>query len=110
MDQLHHFEDTIVRARFALFLDSSEKTRLHRLLKRASIGSRDDDAPEIVQKRFDTFNTTCMDVVRHLEGEGRVQRVNADASEEEVYSDIRRILIDRLHQDGKRDFFYTTTT
>lgn len=110
MDQLRHFEATVTRARFALFLDSSEQSRLPRLLKRASIESRDDDTPEMVEKRFQTFNGTCMDVVRYLEREGRLRRVNADAGEEEVYADVRRTLTDLLDRDGRRDCLYSTTS
>ena len=109
MDQLRHFEDTVARARFALFLDIPEQKRLPRILGRVSIETRDDDTPEIVQKRFDTFNSTCMDVVRQLGREGRLHLVNADASEDEVYTDMRRILTDLLHQDGKEDLLYSTT-
>lgn len=102
-DQLRHFEETVVRAALALFLDSSEQARLPRLLKRAVIENRHDDTPGIVQKRFHTFKGNCMEVVNHLEREGRLRRVNANAGEEEVYADIRRTLTETLCEDGKGD-------
>ena len=99
MDQLQLFEDTVARAAFALLLDSSEEVRLPRLLKRGALEDRQDDIPHIIQKRFETFNKTCMLVVKHLEGEGRLKRINAEASEEEVYADIQRIMIESLCLD-----------
>lgn len=96
MDQLQLFENTVARAAFALFLDSSEEVRLPRLLKRGAIEKRQDDALHIVKKRFETFNNTCMVVVKHLEGEGRLKRINAAANEEEVYADIQNTLIESL--------------
>ena len=92
MDQLLLFEMTVVRAKFALFLNSSEETRLQRLLKRAMDEYRQDDTPDVVRKRFDTFNHTCMTVVKYLEGEGRLKKINAEASEEDVYADIQHTL------------------
>lgn len=102
MDQLQLFENTVARAAFALFLDSSEEIRLPRLLKRGATENRQDDTTNIVQKRFETFNNTCMLVVKNLEGEGRLKRINAEANEEEVYADIRRTLIRSLCLDVTR--------
>lgn len=102
MDQLHFFENTVARAAFALFLDISEEIRLPRLLKCGATENRQDDTPNIVQKRFETFNNTCMVVIKHLEGESRLKRINAEAGEEEVYADIQRTLIESLCLDLNR--------
>ena len=103
MDQLQHFENTIARAAFALFLDSSEQIRLPRLLKRAAIENRQDDTPDVIQKRFHTFNETCMAVVDHLKREGKLRRVNADLGEDKVYAEIRRTFMESLHGEVKAE-------
>ena len=51
------------------------------------------------QKRFDTFHNECMAVVVYLKGEGRLIRINAEASEGEVYPDIQRTLTKGLCLD-----------
>lgn len=96
MDHLQLSENTVGRAAFALFLDSSEEMRLSRLLKRSPTENRQDDIPDIVKKRFDIFNNICMILVKYLEDEGRLKRINAEASEGEVYADIQRTLMQSL--------------
>ncbi|KAL9100918.1 MAG: hypothetical protein Q9163_003778 [Psora crenata] len=92
IDQLQLFEATVSRARLALFLDSSEATRHLRLLKRGQMGNRNDDTSAIINKRFDTFANTCMPVVSILASENRVQIVDADKDEAEVYLDVKEVL------------------
>ena len=101
-DQLHLFESTLSRVAFALFLDSSEDIRRERLYKRASLESRRDDTVDIIQKRFHTFNDTCMAVVSYLESEGRVETIIADGDTETVYKDVVDTLQNALHDDLKR--------
>ena len=102
IDQSQLFENTVARAAFALFLDSSEEVRLPRLLKRGATENRQDDTHHIIQKRFETFNNTCMVVVKHLEGEGRLKRITAEVNEEEVYADFQNTVIKLLCLDLTR--------
>ena len=78
MDQLYLFESTVSRATFALFLDSSEDVRLQRLQQRAMIENRRDDTADTIQKRFHTFNDTCMVVVKHMYEQHRLKGVDAN--------------------------------
>lgn len=101
MDQPQHFEITITRAAFALYLGNSEQTRLHRLLKRAAIESRDDDTADIIEKRFQTLSDTHIPVIYHLEKEGRLKKVNAVAGEDEMYAEIQKIIATAINQNMK---------
>ena len=102
MDQLQLFESTLSRVAFALFLNSSEDTRRERLYKRANLESRRDDTVDVIQKRFQTFNDTCMAVVKYLEGQGRVEIIDADGDTDSVYNNVVHALQNVLHNDLKR--------
>ena len=90
MDQMKLFESVVGSARLALFLDCPEEVRLSRLLTRAVKNSqeRQDDNMETIQKRFDTFANTAMEVVQHLEREGRLHRVDANLQAEDVFVSV----------------------
>ncbi|KAL8904014.1 MAG: hypothetical protein Q9207_003561 [Kuettlingeria erythrocarpa] len=96
MDQLLLFEDTVCTAACALYLNTSSEDRRRRLFNRAVVDGRQDDTDEIIQKRFVTFEETCMKVIEHLKREGRVEQVRGDGSMDEVYVSIQQALQTRL--------------
>ena len=102
MDQLYFFESTVSRAIFALFLDSSEDVRLLRLQQRAIIENRGDDTADIIQKRFHTFNDTCMVVVKHMCGQRRLKGVDANGDIGTIYAEIESALITSLGERLER--------
>jgi UMP-CMP kinase len=56
------------------------------LFFRGAAGSgRDDDNPETLHKRFETYNKDTMPMVEHLEKEGLLRRIDAKRSIDEVY-------------------------
>ncbi|KAK5010791.1 bifunctional uridylate/adenylate kinase [Elasticomyces elasticus] len=61
-----------------------------RLLNRGKTSGRSDDNEESIKKRFKTFVETSMPVVEYFEKQGKVVRVKATASPEEVYKDVRK--------------------
>lgn len=81
-------------AKLALFLDTPNDVRLSRLLKRADGQQRQDDIPNAIKKRFDTFENDCMPVIRELQNEGRCISIDSSKSEAEVFSEIQRSLED----------------
>ncbi|PNS17859.1 Uridylate kinase isoform B [Sphaceloma murrayae] len=90
MDQAVKFEDAVVQSRFTLFFDCPEEEMEKRLLERGKTSGRDDDNIESIRKRFRVFVETSMPVVDMFEKEGRVVKVGATKSPEEVYQEVKR--------------------
>jgi UMP-CMP kinase len=85
MDQALKFEEDVCRAKLVLFFDCPEEELQRRLMERGKTSGRADDNEESIRKRFKTFIDTSMPVVDHYEKEGRVLRVDASPSPEEVF-------------------------
>lgn len=90
MDQAIFFEETVCPSKLVLFLDCPEQEMQKRLLKRGETSGRSDDNAESIKKRFRTFVETSMPVVDHFGTEGKVVKVSAIGTPEEVYSDVRK--------------------
>ncbi len=60
-----------------------------RLLHRGETSGRADDNLESIKKRFRTFVETSMPVVTEFESQGKVVKVSAEKSPEEVYQDVK---------------------
>ncbi|KAL1584820.1 hypothetical protein WHR41_06662 [Cladosporium halotolerans] len=85
MDQAIKFEEVVVPSKFTLFFDCPEETMRARLLNRGLTSGRSDDNEESIKKRFVTFVETSMPVVNMFNNEGRVIKVDATKTPEEVY-------------------------
>ncbi|KAH8726266.1 UMP-CMP kinase-like protein [Phaeosphaeriaceae sp. PMI808] len=96
LDQAHAFERSVVPSKFTLFFDCSEAVMEKRLLHRGETSGRADDNIESIKKRFRTFVETSMPVVNEFEGQGRVVKVSAEKSPDEVYADV----VQRLKERG----------
>lgn len=90
MDQALKFEEIVCKSSFTLFFDCPEETMQKRLLKRGETSGRADDNSESIKKRFKTFVETSMPVVEMFEKEGRVVKVEATKSPEEVYTEVQK--------------------
>ncbi|ORC85389.1 adenylate kinase [Trypanosoma theileri] len=94
MDQALMFEEGIVPAKGILYFDCSEETMEERVMHRAQEGSgREDDNPEVLRRRFRTNIEQCMPVVERYKNEGRLHTINANRSREEVYAEVREVMI-----------------
>jgi len=96
MDQSLKFEETVCPSKFVLFFDCPEEEMQKRLLKRGKTSGRADDNEESIKKRFKTFVETSMPVVDYFEKEGRVVKVVATKSPEEVYKETKEKVVQRL--------------
>ncbi|OWP05812.1 hypothetical protein B2J93_930 [Marssonina coronariae] len=96
MDQALKFEETVCPSKFVLFFDCPEEEMQRRLLKRGETSGRSDDNAESIKKRFKTFVETSMPVVDYFESEGRVVKVLATRTPDEVYKETREKLEHRL--------------
>ena len=88
MDQAAFFESSVCHSRCTIFLDCPEDVMKERLLNRGKTSGRTDDNEESIQKRFKTFVETSMPVVEYFEKEGRVVKVSAVGTEQEVYEHV----------------------
>jgi len=88
MDQAVFFEELVCPSRCTLFLDCPEDVMKKRLLDRGKTSGRIDDNEESIMKRFKTFVETSMPVVDYFEQQGKVVKVDAAGSIEEVYEGV----------------------
>ena len=76
---------------FVLFFDCPEEVMEQRLLKRGETSGRTDDNPDSIRKRFHTYLESTLPIIDRFAKEGKVQRVLATASVDEVYGVVREI-------------------
>lgn len=88
LDQAGSFEKQISDFEFVLFFDCPEEEMEKRLLERGKTSGRTDDNIESIRKRFETFSRTSMPVIQYYEAKGKVHRINATESVEEVTEKI----------------------
>lgn len=88
MDQAVFFESSVCPSTCTLFLDCPEDVMNARLLNRGKTSGRSDDNEESIKKRFKTFIETSMPVVDYFEKEGKVVKVSAIGTENEVYEGV----------------------
>jgi UMP-CMP kinase len=97
MDQALKFEEVVCPSKFTLFFDCPEEVMHKRLLNRGKTSGRADDNEESIKKRFRVFVETSMPVIEYFEKEGKVVKIPATQSPEEVYSLVKE-------QMGRRGF------
>ncbi|KAG8630125.1 hypothetical protein KVT40_001744 [Elsinoe batatas] len=102
LDQATKFEEAVVKSKFTLFFDCPEEEMEKRLLERGKTSGRDDDNIESIRKRFKTFVETSMPVVDMFEKDGRVVKVGATKSPEEVYKEVHEKFIKQGVQPRKQ--------
>lgn len=95
LDQAHAFERSVCPSKFTLFFDCSEAVMEKRLLHRGETSGRADDNAESIKKRFRTFVETSMPVVDEFESQGRVVKIKAETSPEDVYKTVQEKLKER---------------
>lgn len=99
MDQAHKFEDTVCPAKVVLFFDCPEDVMESRLMERGKTSGRSDDNAESIRKRFRTFVETSMPVVDYFEKEGKVIKVDATPTPENVFGTTKKLLTEKLGSD-----------
>lgn len=99
LDQALKFEESVCAAEFVLFYDCPEATMESRLLERGKTSGRADDNEESIRKRFRTFVETSMPVVDYYEKQGRVVKIDATPTPEEVAEQTKAAIRERLGAD-----------
>lgn len=90
--QGEQFEAEIAPCKLVLFFDVSEETLVKRCMKRAETSGRADDNIETIKKRLQTYNTATAPVVQYYEKKGKLVRIKAEGSIEEVFVEVTKHL------------------
>lgn len=99
LDQALKFEESVCAAEFVLFYDCPEAAMEARLLERGKTSGRADDNEESIRKRFRTFIETSMPVVDYYEKQGRVVKIDATPTPDDVEKTTKQALKERLGEE-----------
>ncbi|KAJ7007337.1 hypothetical protein NC653_006396 [Populus alba x Populus x berolinensis] len=80
---------TKIEPAFVLFFDCPEEEMERRILSRNQ--GREDDNIETIRKRFNVFLESSLPVVEYYESKGKVRKVDAAKSVEEVFEAVKAI-------------------
>jgi len=78
-----------VTIKFVLFFDVDEETMRKRLLKRGETSGRSDDNEASIIKRFKTFQSESVPIIKNYEKLGKLRKVNSSASIEETFNKVK---------------------
>lgn len=70
-----------------------------RLLERGKTSGRSDDNAESIRKRFRTFVETSMPVVDYYEKGGKVVKIDATPTPDQVFVKTQKCLTEKLGKD-----------
>lgn len=99
LDQAHKFEESVCPAKMVLFFDCPEAVMEERLLERGKTSGRSDDNAESIRKRFRTFVETSMPVVDYYEKGGKVVKIDATPTPDQVFVKTQKCLTEKLGKD-----------
>jgi len=86
--QGEQFESEIMPARLVIYFEVSNEVMTQRLLDRGKTSGRVDDNAETIKARLKTFMDQTQPVVTHYEKQGKLAKVNAEASIADVFSRV----------------------
>jgi adenylate kinase len=75
-----------------LLLELDDEVARDRMLKRAETEGRADDTPEAIDRRLATYHEQTEPVVQHYLGTGKLVKVHAERTIEEVWAEIQDAL------------------
>jgi adenylate kinase len=75
-----------------LFFDLPDEAATERLLARAGVENRPDDAPEVIARRLATYHAETEPIVEHYRLSGRLVPLHAERTVGEVYAEIASAL------------------
>ncbi|XP_059598967.1 UMP-CMP kinase 3 isoform X2 [Vitis vinifera] len=80
---------TKIEPEFVLFFDCSEEEMERRILNRNQ--GREDDNVETIRKRFKVFLESSLPVIEYYESKGKVRKIDAAQSIEEVFEAVKAV-------------------
>jgi adenylate kinase len=75
-----------------LLLELDDEVARERMRKRAETEGRADDTPEAIERRLATYHEQTEPVVEHYLGTGKLVKVHAERTIEEVWAEIQDVL------------------
>ncbi|KAL4608133.1 UMP-CMP kinase [Arapaima gigas] len=78
--------------KFVLFFDCSNEVCINRCLERGKSSGRTDDNRESLEKRIQTYLQSTWPIIELYEKQGKVRKVDASHSMDQVFADVRSIL------------------
>ncbi|CEF69593.1 Adenylate kinase isoenzyme 1 [Strongyloides ratti] len=82
------FESEIQEAKTVIYFEVAESTLVKRLLYRAQTSGRADDNEETIKKRITTFNQSTAPVVDYYEKKGKLLKINAEGSVDDIFTKV----------------------
>jgi len=92
VDQGELFEQIVAPCAACIFFDVPNEVMKERLLKRAETSGRADDNEETIGKRLVTFDNETKPVLTYYEGKGKLHKIDAQRTVDEIYADVRQVL------------------
>jgi pyrimidine 5'-nucleotidase len=96
------------------FAAEDEEELQRRIIERGKTSGRADDDVEVLKKRFKTMNEVTMPVIKRLEFESTVRKVNAVQSKEDVWKETEMALdgwwAEAKENDSSSSSFNSTST
>jgi UMP-CMP kinase len=96
MDQALMFDKAVVDSSLVLFINTTEEVMRDRIKERSKTSGRADDNEESLKKRFVTYRETSYPVIEYYIEQGKCVDINSTPAVEEVYSQIKETLKERL--------------
>uniref|UniRef100_A0A0N5BSX5 Adenylate kinase isoenzyme 1 n=1 Tax=Strongyloides papillosus TaxID=174720 RepID=A0A0N5BSX5_STREA len=86
------FEKKFKKPDVIIYLDVADATIIKRLKERTGTSGRADDNADAITKRLRQFKESTLLLVEHYKKRGECVTVNGNKSEDEIFSDIQKIL------------------
>ncbi|KAF8553394.1 UMP-CMP kinase [Imleria badia] len=93
MDQALTFEETVCSPSQVLVFDADQEVMIQRILERGKTSGREDDNIESLKKRFHTHNELSQPVIKYLESQGKVVKINSNLSIEECHKEASEAVL-----------------
>ncbi|XP_072908888.1 adenylate kinase isoenzyme 5-like isoform X1 [Hemitrygon akajei] len=101
ISQAFTFEEQIGSPDLVLFLACSNHRLRQRLEKRAVQKGRPDDNRHAIERRVETFKQNINLIVKYYQEKELIIRLDADREEDEIFSDIKGVVMERLFTTGR---------
>lgn len=92
VDQGTRFEAEVGPVEKVLYFEASDATLKSRLQHRAATNPRFDDNPDAFDRRIATFHAKTGPVVAHYEKLGKVVKISAEGSADQVFAEVQKHL------------------
>lgn len=76
----------------AILIDVSREESFRRLTQRSALARREDDTPEMINNRLDSFEEEVVPVIAYYEKSKRLARINGEQGIQDVHKDIMKAI------------------